>query len=258
MSASRLYVVAAAIFMTILVTSSVKAHSSVLTELYGQGVHKYFSCDYFAADTLLSQAIDNGSNDPRAYYFRGLAREMIGGGGDIDFEEGARLEAAGSVGVNVGAALTRIQGQVRAKIEKARQAARLQAALHRQMTQPMLPTPPAHSPQLVPLLAPEATDPFPAEGLRSQEIQAVPVPSDQQATPAEPSQPAQPSQPADEEVNPFDDEPAEPTAGDDILGETSQPNSDAPSADDPFSDPSTPAEVDPPATPNDDPFSTDF
>jgi hypothetical protein len=254
MHSNRLYLVAAGILVTLHLVSSTNAQSSVLTELYGQGVHKYFSCDYFAADTLLSQAIDSGSKDPRAYYFRGLAREMNGGGGDIDFEEGARLEVAGSVGVNVGVALTRIQGQVRGKIEKARQAARLQAALHRQMTQPMVPAiPPALTPLAVPVPAPENTDPFPGEGLRSEEIQATPEPSESETMPEEPS----PN--ADEQVNPFDDEkPAESAAGDDSLGEPSETSSDAPVAEDPFSDPAAPAEVDPPAASGDDPFSGDF
>jgi len=254
MHSNRLFPVAAAILVTLHFVSSASAQSSVLTELYGQGVHKYFSCDYFAAEPLLSQAIDSGSKDPRAYYFRGLAREMNGGGGDIDFEEGARLEAAGSVGVNVGVALTRIQGQVRVKIEKARQAARLQAALHRQMTQPMVPAiPPALTPLAVPVPSPENTDPFPGEGLRSEEIQAIPEPSDSETTPEEPSSNA------DEQVNPFDDEPrGESPAGDDVLGDPNETSSDAPMADDPFGDPSAPAEVDPPAASGDDPFSGDF
>ncbi len=53
---------------------SLLAQEAVLEELYGSGVHKYFSGDYAGADADLTAAVDGGSRDPRVYYFRGLAR----------------------------------------------------------------------------------------------------------------------------------------------------------------------------------------
>ena len=133
--------------MMLLSGSQLWAQSAALTELYGEAVHRYFSKDYLGAEEILTRAIEHGSDDPRAYYYRGLARGMYGGDGQADFEEGARLEAAGRIGVNVSQALIRIQGHQRAKIEKARQDARLaymqQRAVerHRAPPLPVLPAP---------------------------------------------------------------------------------------------------------------------
>lgn len=141
---------------------------SASSELYGEGVHRYFSHDYAGADQLLTEAIAGGSQDPRAYYFRGLTKEMLGGGGEADFEEGAKLEAAGRSGPMISYSLARVQGQVRAKIEKARRVARIQAAQQRALQQQA--APPVALPQVQ-----GATDPFAGEGTRSGETPAAPV-----------------------------------------------------------------------------------
>ncbi len=109
-----------------LIGSSARAQHDSMVELYGEGVHRYFCNDLTGADQLLSQVVDSGSQDPRAHYFRGLARERLGYGGEMDFESGARLEAEGKRVVDVGSALARIQGGIRTKIEKARLDARIQ------------------------------------------------------------------------------------------------------------------------------------
>jgi hypothetical protein len=140
-------------------------------ELYGEGVHRFFARDYQGADQLLTSAIESGSQDPRAYYFRGLAREMFGGGGDMDFEEGARLEAAGRSGPMIGYSLSRVQGMSRSKLEKARRHARVQAAQQRALAAPATP-PSVKVPDAAP---PAATDPFKSgEGVRSSETEVVP------------------------------------------------------------------------------------
>jgi hypothetical protein len=180
-------------------------------ELYGEGVHRYFARDYQGADELLSRAIEAGSQDPRAHYFRGLAREAYGGGGEIDFEEGARLEASGRSGPMIGFSLSRVQGMARIKLEKARRNARVQAAQQRalmqQAAQPAPVTPPPTTP--------DAADPFKSgEGVRSPETQPVPEVTD---TPK-----------SDETVNPFGDEPMK-----------TEPTTPADPAD-PFADPATP------------------
>ncbi len=103
------------------------AQSGVLAELYGSGVHAYYSHDYAKAYELLSRSIDGGINDPRAYYFRGLTSMATGRPDEAegDFHEGARIEALGTFGPAIGRALTRVQGAQRMQIERIRQQARL-------------------------------------------------------------------------------------------------------------------------------------
>lgn len=148
------------------------AAQGALDELYGEGVHRYFAGDYIGASQLLAQVADSGSPDPRAHYFLGLTREMQGGGGQADFENGARLEAEGKRVVNVGAALTRIQGAMRTKIEQARRSARVQARQQKIMLQQakrdsgMMA--PAESPAPAVPSDTGETDPFSGDGLRSE------------------------------------------------------------------------------------------
>jgi len=103
------------------------AQDSVLTELYGEGVHAYHALDVTRAYDLFTRAIDGGLNDPRAYYFRGLAAMDSGRSyeAEEDFRAGAVIEARGGAGGSVGRALTRVQGPTRMMIEKARTEGRL-------------------------------------------------------------------------------------------------------------------------------------
>jgi hypothetical protein len=97
-----------------------------LDEMYGQAVHSYFRGNIDHAQELLTEIIDAGSQDPRAFIFRGLCQSY--GGVDAtnpDFERAAQLEIEGKKVVNVGRALERIQGPTRVAIEKARSKARL-------------------------------------------------------------------------------------------------------------------------------------
>ena len=97
-----------------------------LDEMYGQAVHSFFRGDAWNAEALLNEVIEAGSQDPRAYYFRGLCRSNVGtDGSNSDFEKAAQLEIDGKRVVNVGKALERIQGQARIAIEKSRSKARL-------------------------------------------------------------------------------------------------------------------------------------
>ncbi len=97
-----------------------------LDEMYGQAVHSYFRGNSAQAAEMLTEVIDAGSLDPRAFFFRGLTQSY--GGVDMsnpDFERGAQLEVEGKKVVNVGKALERVQGHARVAIEKARAKARL-------------------------------------------------------------------------------------------------------------------------------------
>lgn len=96
-----------------------------ISATYGEGVHRYFAGDLAGAKESLNQSIEAGSQDPRAFYFRGLIDEAMGTDGSADFQKGAKLEALGRRSSPVGSSLTRVQGTVRKKIEKARRDARI-------------------------------------------------------------------------------------------------------------------------------------
>lgn len=118
----------AAVVIAASTTSQVHAQDSLLAELYGQGVHAFFAGNYSQAHELLTTAIDSGSLDPRAYYFRGLTYSRLGRPDEavMDHKKGAELEASGTTRVYpVGRSLQRVQGSERLALEQHRQVARL-------------------------------------------------------------------------------------------------------------------------------------
>lgn len=101
---------------------------AVLSELYGSGVHRYFSGDSDRAIVDLTAAADGGSRDPRVYYFRALAKQRTGQDATADFQRGAALEAADTDQYYpVGKSLERVQGASRLQIERYRALARAAA-----------------------------------------------------------------------------------------------------------------------------------
>lgn len=122
-----------AVLVVLAVAGMSFAQDPVLTRLYGSGVHAYFAGKYAKAHEFLTKAIDMGFNDPRAYYFRGLAYLKLGRPEEAedDFRKGAEIEA-GDIGLvyDVGRSLERIQGRARLLLERHRFAARM-AALER-------------------------------------------------------------------------------------------------------------------------------
>ena len=122
------------LLMTVAVTalvadSTANAQSAVLSEIYGRGVHAYYTGNHSAASELFSMAINSGSEDPRAYYFRGMSAYSSGNTyqAESDWQRGAELEAAGRGNAWIGRSLARFQGSGRLKLEQIRQKARLQA-----------------------------------------------------------------------------------------------------------------------------------
>jgi hypothetical protein len=118
----------AAVVLCAYSTAGARGDDSVLAEMYGQGVHAYFAGDYFNAHAMLSGAIQQGSQDPRAYFFRGLCYAWLGRPDEAaaDFTIGADLEANSmDRAYPVSDSLQRIQGRTRMQIEKYRQMARL-------------------------------------------------------------------------------------------------------------------------------------
>jgi hypothetical protein len=99
---------------------------------YGHGVHSFFAGEYQQAYDALSTAIDAGTPDPRAWYFRGLAALRMGRieDAETDFIEGANRESAGVGSWPVARSLERVQGCDRLALERHRVRARV-AALER-------------------------------------------------------------------------------------------------------------------------------
>ena len=119
--------------LILLSTNTLDAQNAVLSETYGSGVHAYFSRDYDQAFTHFNAAVEQGSQDPRCFYFRGLANLQLGRPDEArqDFQSGAQYEATDTNNFyNVGRSLERIQGKRRLIVEKFRASAR-QAALER-------------------------------------------------------------------------------------------------------------------------------
>lgn len=198
-----------------LIGSTSQAQHDALVELYGEGVHRYFCNDFTGADQILSQVVDGGSQDPRAHYFRGLARERAGYGGEMDFENGARLEAEGKRVVDVGSALARIQGSLRTKIEKVRRDARIQVKqqqlmmeqTRQLMEQAVAPAAGSAAPSTA------GTSPFPSESIPAND------------TGLTPRQPAQPE--VGDTSDPFKDDSA-PATPDATAPATSEPATSEP------------------------------
>ena len=118
----------AAVLIATSTTSQVRAQDPLLAELYGQGVHAFFAGDYDQAHEMLTTAIEQGSTDPRAYYFRGLTYGRLGRPDEavLDHKKGSELEASGTQRIYpVGRSLQRIQGKERLALERYRQVARL-------------------------------------------------------------------------------------------------------------------------------------
>ena len=55
-----------------------QAQDFLLAELYGQGVHHFFAREFEEAHEVLTSCIEQGSRDPRCYYFRGLTYTRLG------------------------------------------------------------------------------------------------------------------------------------------------------------------------------------
>jgi len=190
------------------------AEAAPLTVAYGNGVHAYNDGDYQCSYDELSSVIEAGSNDPRAFYFRGLAALKLGrvDEAEADFEQGANLEADGHGGRGVARALERVQGCDRLKLEHYRSRARV-AALQRDREAVRQRYSDIHDAEANVLRRRRPEAPKPAEGLRKPapkaDAPAADEPMAEEATekPARESREPAAEPPADAS-NPFADEPA--------------------------------------------------
>ncbi|MCE9606460.1 MAG: hypothetical protein K8U03_16315 [Planctomycetia bacterium] len=107
-----------------------EVNDKILTDVYHQGLKTFYAGQYAEAHDVFTQAIDGGTKDPRAYYFRGLANSRLGRAANAkaDFEKGAVIEGKDfDVFFNVSTALERIQGNERRTLESYRAAGRKHA-----------------------------------------------------------------------------------------------------------------------------------
>jgi tetratricopeptide (TPR) repeat protein len=95
---------------------------SALARAYGVGVHAYFANDFQRAYDDLTQAIEGGSRDPRAWYFRGLAARKLGrlDEAEADFSTAAERETMAAADWPVSRSLERVQGSDRLALERHR------------------------------------------------------------------------------------------------------------------------------------------
>lgn len=116
--------------LLLLSAATVRAQDAVLGQLYGSGVHAYFSSDFIKAHEQFTAAMDGKTRDPRCFYFRGLTYLELNREEEatMDFQQGAELEAADiNQFYNVSKALERVQGRSRLTIERYRVRARMAA-----------------------------------------------------------------------------------------------------------------------------------
>lgn len=107
-----------------------EVNEKILTDVYHQGLKSFYAGQYTEAHDTLSQAIDGGTKDPRAFYIRGVANLRLGrqANAKADFERGAAIEGKDfDVFYNVSTALQRIQGPERRMLESYRTAGRKNA-----------------------------------------------------------------------------------------------------------------------------------
>ncbi len=226
------------------------AQDSVLAELYGHGVHAYFAGQHRDAHQYLTTAIEQGSRDPRVFYFRGLAYMSLGRPDEsrADFQKGADLETRGADRVYpVSHSLQRIQGSLRMDVEQYRQQARLaartrnvkasqaryeqlQSSEEQVLRNPNRPAPPAKASDLLGTPpAQDTTDPFGGDAL-AVEPEAVPVPAAEESPEAAADlfgdTPAMPAEPADTTADPFADDTPSAAPAEDMPAEVSDPFAD--------------------------------
>ena len=242
----------AAALITSAMAASASAQTSVLLDVYGRGVHAYYQHRSADAIQYFTDAINNGLEDPRAYYFRGLASMVDGNtaAAEADWTTGAELEARGKIVGDIGDALIRIQGPHRLRLEEIRLQERLRfLSMARQRSEARFgeidaaqpdvirPLPNAPTPPPAPPVAPDADDPFGApatepavdaadafEGAEADPFADEPAPAD--------DAPMQDAPAAGDD--PFNDGGADPFGGTDDAGADPFGGGDDPFGDDPF------------------------
>jgi hypothetical protein len=223
-----------------------------LAAAYGAGVHGYFAGDYDRSYEDLTSAIEAGTNDPRVYYFRGLAALRLGrtDEAEADFTEGANRESEGLGGWPVARSLERVQGPDRLRLERHRTRARVallqrqraaEAERYSQIQEAQPDVLRRRRPVAPPVDAADEANPFEERRGPEPGWKPEPVPVKEPAVPAVPAEALPPAEPMPEPAAaPAAEEPLaqEPAAAEPAAQELATPE---PAAADPFGD-AVPAE----------------
>ncbi len=118
----------------LLATSTCFGQNPYVDDIYGDGVHAYFRGEVFEAQAQFDRAIQYGSRDPRAFYFRALLHLQNGDcyQAEQDIRTAVTYELQGRGTYDVGQSLERIQGPQRLELERMRLLARLEISANRQ------------------------------------------------------------------------------------------------------------------------------
>lgn len=244
---------------------SALAQLDALEELYGNGVHLYNSGDFRAAYYELTRAVNNGSQDPRVYYYRGLCYLKLGRDqeGRADFAKAAGIEMSDSDRFYpVSKSLERVQGRARQLIERYRSNARLRAfqareraryeryeRIRRNEPNVLLSPPPGESSKLpappAANAAPETDEPAPADD--NEEMPAKPEPAKPAPDKPEPDDAFAPEPEKSDAEMPAEEDAFEAEKGDEEMP-AEEPDAEKPAEDDAFeaekSDEEMPADED--------------
>jgi hypothetical protein len=131
--ARNLIIAVCGLMVIALTNPTARAQDDFLVELYGRGVHAYFDGQHAEAHKLLTTAIDQGSKDPRVYYFRGMSFVSLGRSDEAsaDFKAGAELEVKlGNQNREINLSLQRLQGAARIELEQFRTDIRLASRIN--------------------------------------------------------------------------------------------------------------------------------
>jgi len=93
-----------------------------LLQVTANGKEAFLAGNHEVAVQLLDVAVANGSNDPRTYYFRGLAKQELGRSDEaaIDYKRAIGLELQPANRIDVDVALESVQGEARLALKKYR------------------------------------------------------------------------------------------------------------------------------------------
>ena len=231
-------------------TSFGVAQEDLINELYGRGIHEFYSKNYEDAHKHFTASIEQGSRDPRCFYFRGLAYARLGRPDEstADIKRGAEIELANTeLLVSVSQSLQRVQGNDRLAIEKERASARLEASRKAKALRDAMYEQWKRDEAKVLRKPPVAGGAAPAEGAKAGAGKGDDLFNEPAAPKA--AKPPEPgikpdAKPAAKSDDPFGDEPAdEKKPADAKKSGTKEPSTKEPGDDDPFGD--APAEKKP-------------
>ena len=241
-------VVAAGVLLGPVRAEPVTTEVTALARAYGAGVHAYFSGDAQRAYDDLTQAIEAGTRDPRAWYFRGLAALKLGrlDESEADFSTAAARETEAAGDWAVSRSLERVQGHDRLALERHRVRARVAGyQQRRQSVERRYSDIESRQPEMLRERRPEGVTREPPAEFGGEELPAAPLtPPPGAEDPVEAAEPTdgvreEPAEEMPAADTPAEELPAEPPMADASPEPAADPAPEAESA--PDADPADPA-----------------